>query len=265
MNLNSFNLFKVNEDEVKENMITDIKNNFENQTNLIDSAKEPLQEAMIPRFKIDGNRRQKIVEHLLLKKLTRFVENRDSLLERTYVLKTRVANKLIDFGYKHLSRFGRWCPVKLMEKQPITPYYGDEKKPFTVLHRSYVYFLSSKEAKKKFCENPIRYLKQASPLPMVPFRLSVIGPPKAGKTSLANRFTKEFGCVRLSVGEAVRAILDKQPNTALAQEIRQFLFKGKTVPDELAIQCIEISILDVRCQLRGDYFLIDFDIDIRNG
>ena len=86
---------------------------------------------------------------------------------------------------------------------------------------------------------------------VVPFRISVIGPPKSGKTSLANRFVKEFGCVRLSVGEAIRAILNNQSNTALAQEIKQFLFKGKVIPDELAIQCIEISILDVKCQLRG--------------
>lgn len=86
---------------------------------------------------------------------------------------------------------------------------------------------------------------------VVPFRLSVIGPPKSGKSTLASRFVKEFGCVRLSVGEAIRAILNNQPNTALAQEIRTFLFKGKTIPDELAIQCLEISILDVKCQLRG--------------
>lgn len=166
-------------------------------------------------------------------------------------MKARTAQKLVDFGFKQLSRFGRWCPVKLMEKQPIPPYYSEDKKMYTVIHRSFIYYLNGKEAKKKFSENPIKYLRQPSPLPVVPFRLSIIGPPKSGKSSLADRFSKEFGTVRLSVGEAIRAVLNNQPNTALAQEIRQYLFKGKTCPDELAIQCLEISILDVKCQLRG--------------
>lgn len=216
----------VNEDEIKENMITDIRNNYENQTNLIDLAKEPMTEAQLPRFKIDGNRRIKIVEYLLRKKLVRFIENRDSLFERVYSVKPKTAQKLLDFGYKQLSRFSRWCPVKLLQKQPVQPYFGEDKKPLTVIHRSFIYFLSSKEAKRKFGENPIQFLRQPSPLPVVPFRVSVIGPPKSGKSSLANRFTNEFGCVRLSVGEAIRAILDKQSDTALAQEIRQYLFKG---------------------------------------
>ena len=102
-------------------------------------------------------------------------------------------------------------------------------------------------------------MKQSSPLSVVPFKLSIIGPPKCGKSTLAYRFAKEFGCVRLSVGEAIRAILHNQPNTELAQEIQSYLIKGKTVPDELAIQCIEISILDVKCQLKG-YILDGFPI-----
>lgn len=122
-----------------------------------------------------------------------------------------------------------------------------------------MYFLSSKEALKKFSENPIKYLKQSSPLSVVPFKISIIGPPKSGKSTLALRFVKEFGCVRLSVGEAIRAILTNQPNTELAQEIQSYLIRGKTVPDELAIQCIEIATLDVKCQLKG-YILDGFPI-----
>lgn len=94
---------------------------------------------------------------------------------------------------------------------------------------------------------------------VVPFRLSIIGPPKSGKTTLANRFVKEFGCVRLSAGEAIRAVLTNQPYSELAENMRAYLIKGKTVPDELTIQCIEIAILDVKCQLRG-YILDNFPI-----
>ena len=166
-----------------------------------------------------------------------------------------MANRLIDFGYKRLSRFGRWCPLKLMEGDPVMPVYDDKHKPFPVIHRSYIYFLSSKKARAKFMQNPLKYLKQPTPYSVVPFKLSIIGPPKCGKTTLANRFVKEYNCVRLSVGEAIRAILANQPDSELAESINAHLCKGKTVPDELAIQCLEVAIMDVKCQLNG--FVLD--------
>ena len=72
-----------------------------------------MQEQQIPRFTIDGNRKPTIVNYTIKKKLQKYIEFRQSLFERVYPIKFKVANKLIDFGYKHLSRFGRWCPVKV--------------------------------------------------------------------------------------------------------------------------------------------------------
>ncbi len=72
-------------------MITDIRNNYESQTSMLDLAREPLQEAQVPRFKVDGSRRPAIVEFLVRKRLARFVESRDSLLERVYALKLKTA------------------------------------------------------------------------------------------------------------------------------------------------------------------------------
>jgi adenylate/nucleoside-diphosphate kinase len=245
----------VQEDEIKENMINDLRTQYENQTNAIESVKENLQEAQIPRFNVVGNRKQTIVRYLIEKKLQRFVEFRQSLLERVYPIKVKMANKLIDVGFKHLSRFGRWCPVKLIGEHPVKPLSDDKHKIYPVVHRSFVYFLSSKGARVKFSQDPLRYLKQPSPLSVVPFKLSIIGPPKSGKTTLANRFVKEFGCVRLSLGEAIRMILENQPDTELAENINAHLIKGKIVPDELAIQCVEVAIMDVKCQING--FVLD--------
>ena len=245
----------VQEDEIKENMINDLRTQYENQTNAIESVKENLQEAQIPRFNVVGNRKQTIVRYLIEKKLQRFVDFRQSLLERVYPIKIKMANKLIDFGFKHLSRFGRWCPVKLMDQHPVKPLSDDKHKIYPVMHRSFIYFLSSKAARVKFSQDPLKYLKQPSPLSVVPFKLSIIGPPKSGKTTLANRFVKEFGCVRLSVGEAIRMILENQPDTELAENINAHLIKGKIVPDELAIQCVEVAIMDVKCQING--FVLD--------
>lgn len=209
----------------------------------------------MPRFTVESNRKANIVRYLIKKRLKRFIDNRQSLFERVYPVKIRVANKLIDFGYKQLSRFGRWCPIKHLENDPVQPFYNEKKKPYPAIYRSYIYFFSSKESRENFSQDPLKYLSQPTPLSVVPFKLSIIGPPKSGKTTLAKRFAKEYGCVRLSAGEAIRAVLDNQSYTDLAENIRSYLIKGKTVPDELTIQCIELSMLDVRCQVRG--FVLD--------
>ena len=167
----------------------------------------------MPRFTVESNRKINIVRYLIKKRIKRFIDFRQSLFERVYPTKLRIANKLIDFGYKQLSRFGRWCPVKVLDGEPVQTLYDDKKKPFPAIHRSYIYFFSSKEARDSFSEDPLKYLEQPSPLSVVPFKLSIIGPPKSGKTTLAKRFAKEFGCVRLSAGEAIRTVLDNQPYT----------------------------------------------------
>ena len=69
--------------------------------------------------------------------------------------------------------------------------------------------------------------------------------------AVARRFAEEYGMVRLSVGEAMRSLLEQQPNSELAVAIRSHTHKGLTVPDELAVQAIEVAMMDMRCQIRG--------------
>jgi adenylate/nucleoside-diphosphate kinase len=68
---------------------------------------------------------------------------------------------------------------------------------------------------------------------------------------VAKRFALEYGIVRLSIGEALRRILDNQKYTELAKQINIHLRTGNTVPDELAVQSLEIVLLDMQCQTRG--------------
>ena len=68
---------------------------------------------------------------------------------------------------------------------------------------------------------------------------------------MANRFVKEFGLVRLSIGEILRKIFISHAHTNLAHEIVSFLKKGFVVPDELTIQALEIYLLDPQCITRG--------------
>jgi len=79
------------EEEVRESMLADIRNNYEAQTSMLDLAREPLQEAQVPRFRVDGGRRAAIVEFLVRKRLARFLDSRDSLFERVYALKLKTA------------------------------------------------------------------------------------------------------------------------------------------------------------------------------
>ena len=70
-------------------------------------------------------------------------------------------------------------------------------------------------------------------------------------SAVANRFVEEYGVVRLSIGEAIRKVLNFQSYTELARQINLHLKAGTTVPDELAVQALEVALLDMQCQTRG--------------
>ena len=71
---------------------------------------------------------------------------------------------------------------------------------------------------------------------------------------MAKRFSDEFGMVRLSMGEAVRMVLETQQKTRLGGMVKAHLWKGMVLPDELAVQCLEVALMDMRCQTRGSVF-----------
>ena len=64
-------------------------------------------------------------------------------------------------------------------------------------------------------------------------------------------FVKEHGVVRLSVGEAMRMVLSAQSHTELAVRMKKYLSSGLTVPDDLAVQCLEVALMNPVCSTRG--------------
>jgi adenylate/nucleoside-diphosphate kinase len=68
---------------------------------------------------------------------------------------------------------------------------------------------------------------------------------------VANRFAAEYGVVRLSIGEVIRRLLTTQPNTDLVRQIHHHLRTGCTVPDDLAVQALDVVLKDPQCQVRG--------------
>lgn len=73
--------------------------------------------------------------------------------------------------------------LQLSEGETIKPVENAENPLIPVIHRQYIYFLSSKQTKEKFMMNPIKYIRQPKPKASMPVRIMIVGPPKSGKTT----------------------------------------------------------------------------------
>ena len=75
---------------------------------------DKLEEMLIPRYEIEGGKKPHIVKYMISKRLKNIVQYRHSLFERVYPISEKLAIKMLNAGYKQPSRFGRWCPVKVL-------------------------------------------------------------------------------------------------------------------------------------------------------
>src|SRR5438270_8635394 len=64
----------------------------------------------------------------------------------------------------------------------------------------------------------------------------LLGPPGAGKGTIAKRLEKSLGIPHISSGDLLRALRDEK--TALAREVRTYMDRGKYVPDSLTISLV---------------------------
>lgn len=69
--------------------------------------------------------------------------------------------------------------------------------------------------------------------------------------AVAKRFVEKFGCMRLTVTEALVWLKANMKETDLFQQINKFLRSGSVVPDELTIQAIEAVTTTAQGHLRG--------------
>ncbi|CAI9737012.1 Hypothetical predicted protein [Octopus vulgaris] len=242
------------EDDARARFSKDISTLYEAENSEIEKVRIGLEDQLIPTIIIDANQRQHIVNYILMRSLKPYVTYRQSLFERVYPVNESTAKSLLHSGYKLLSHLGYWCPVMLKEGNSMLPYHGPNQKRVACIYRQYIYFLSSVQAREEFSKNPLYYLEGLSPKLVVPVKLSIIGPPKSGKTYFCHKLAAQFGLMKLSMGDAVRNVLENQPKTFLAQQILSYLIKGLTVPDELAVKAIETALLDVTAQTRGYVF-----------
>lgn len=71
-------------------------------------------------------------------------------------------------------------------------------------------------------------------------KLVLLGPPGAGKGTLAGLLKKETGVLHVSTGDILREEMKNQ--TDLGKEAKSFVDKGELVPDEVVIRLIEKAI-----------------------
>ncbi|XP_009450093.2 adenylate kinase 9 isoform X7 [Pan troglodytes] len=239
------------ETDAVERLRGELAEKFEADTHNLQIIQDELERYLIPIISVNGARKNHIVQYTLNMKLKPLVENRASIFEKCHPIPAPLAQKMLTFTYKYISSFGYWDPVKLSEGETIKPVENAENPIYPVIHRQYIYFLSSKETKEKFMKNPIKYIRQPKPKPTVPIRIIIVGPPKSGKTTVAKKITSEYGLKHLSIGGALRYVLNNHPETELALMLNWHLHKGMTAPDELAIQALELSLMESVCNTAG--------------
>lgn len=70
-------------------------------------------------------------------------------------------------------------------------------------------------------------------------------------TPVAQMFAQKYGLAQLSIGSVMRTVLNTQEHTDLAIQMKKYLTEGLIVPDELAIQCLEVVLKNLDCSTRG--------------
>eukprot|EP00731_Ephydatia_muelleri_P001087 Em0001g1087a len=240
------------EADAKERLRAAITEAYEQQTESLSSLKDVFSELMIDHRMVEAGRKVSVVMYSLCHTLSRYTTERNGMLAKCTPLNGEVAKKLLVSGYKLASRFHKWCPVKLCDEDQTTlPPDLILKQQCPVIYQKRIYYLSSPAARDNFVSDPERYIRQRPPGSLIPIRLAIMGPPKSGKTTVANRFVTEYGCLRLSIGEAIRRVMAQFPESDLTTEMKSFLQLGQTLPDELCILALERALMDIQCTTRG--------------
>lgn len=73
-----------------------------------------LAEFQIPYHTISASRKVSVVICLLQKAMKQYFSNRSGILTKCTPIDPFSAKKLLDHSYKQISKFGYWCPVKVV-------------------------------------------------------------------------------------------------------------------------------------------------------
>ncbi|XP_056284243.1 adenylate kinase 9 [Pseudoliparis swirei] len=230
----------------------EIADRYTMDENSLATVMELLSELSISKVLIRASRKLRIVRYQLLQKIQPLLTNRESLFQRCKPISYSLAHKLLLSSYKRHSAFGYWDPIKqYKERDVFQPVQWPLNTTYPIIFHQYIYFFESKENRKTFMLNPLKYLRQPKPIPALPAKIAVVGPPKSGKTTVAQMFARKYGLSCLSIGSVMREVLSNQEHTDLAVQMKSHLSQGLAVPDDLAIQCLEVVQMNTVCGTRG--------------
>ncbi|MBN2738025.1 MAG: adenylate kinase [Spirochaetales bacterium] len=68
-------------------------------------------------------------------------------------------------------------------------------------------------------------------------KLIFLGPPGAGKGTIAKMVCEKYGIIQISTGDLFRAV--QKQDTPLANEIKEIMSSGALVPDELTVKLVK--------------------------
>ncbi|KAL7388763.1 hypothetical protein ABVT39_020280 [Epinephelus coioides] len=240
------------EEAASDRLEMEISERYVTDENSLTAVTELLSEQNIPKVSISASRKLRSVQHQLLQKIQPLLTNRESLFQQCQPISYRLAHMLLLSSYKLHSAFGCWDPVQqYKEKNLIQPLQWPLNTSYPLIFHQYIYFFASKENRNIFMLNPLKYLRQPKPTQSLPVKMAVVGPPKSGKTTVAQMFAQKYGLACLSIGGVMRMVLNDRENTDLAVQMRKHLSQGLTVPDELAIQCLEVVLMSSVCSTQG--------------
>ncbi|XP_073349311.1 adenylate kinase 9 [Pagrus major] len=253
------------EEAASERLEAEIEDRFMTDENNLAPVMELLSEQKIPNVSISASRKPRIVQHQMLQKIQPLLTNRESLFQKCHPISYSLANKLLLPSYKLHSAFGCWDPIKqYKERGLIQPLQWPLNTTYPLIFHQYIYFFASKENRYTFMLNPLKYLRQPKPNPSLPLKMAVVGPPKSGKTTVAQMFAQKYGLARLSIGSVMRMVLNTQEHTDLAVQMKNHLSKGLVVPNELVIQCLEVALMSLVCSTQG-YVLDGFPSTLKQA
>lgn len=154
-------------------------------------------------------------------------------------MQKQITEEAEDGLYLKVSKWGKFCPVSYykMGKFVNANVYN------SLIHKNEFFLFASDRAMKEFIQNPNRFTYLPPTLP--PIRVSLLGPPNSGKTSLAQKLHEEFGLEVINVDNLVSSYLTKLKET----EFYEDLLDGDVLSSEVcnnlvleALQRIETSI-----------------------
>ncbi|XP_008395990.1 adenylate kinase 9 isoform X2 [Poecilia reticulata] len=239
----------------------EIEDRFEKDSANIMSVMELISEYHIPKLEFNASQKLEKIQNHMLHKIKPMITNRESLFLSCQHVSYRLSHNLLLYSYKLNSAFGCADPVEQYDEDIIHPIQWPLTSSYSLILSPFIYFFRTKENRSKFTLNPLKYLRQPTPTTSFPIKIAVTGPPKAGKTTVSKMFADKYGLARLSIGAAMRLVLNYKAHTNLAAEMKKYLTQGLVVPDELAVQCLGVALLSSVCSIRG-YVLDGFPMTL---